>query len=396
MKIDDNELMVFGNDNKVVGNRLIHKVNRTGDGDKIVDSYRLAKSLLVGDLYSYDELSFDGVAKTCYLNEYNVLANEVPMSFQKTSKNKLIKNILNLGFVKVLNRDKSYLFKNEKNNFYMSFNDYKTSGSGMIVKFFYSELTPFDFFIKCTKKFLQIKDLEKSTDKLEYKLSVLSMQNNNFYIKDINIDGKQWNLDFDINDNYNDETVEFYNNLKENLKNKMEGLVILQSDPGYGKTFLLRKFIKEFTERKFLYLPSHMTSVLERPEFVDFCINNLAGRVIIIEDAEKVLRKRTDYTNSPVSTILNVSDGMLGDVLGITFIFTINCDFTEIDDALLRKGRIISKQTLKKLTADKTNNLLKKLGHDFVSKDEMSLADIYNFESSDYSKTKKQPIGFIA
>lgn len=387
--IQNNEVSNIYSNNKIVGNRLITK---TTEGNAMFE-YTLQHSLLIGNLYAYDEITFEGVARTCYLNEHSVLANDVMFTFFKTSKNVLIKNILNLGLIKVLNRDKYYLFKNKENNIYITLTDLKASV--IYIKILYSHLTPYSFFLKCTKKLLNLKESQKSKENVEYKLSVLSSQNNNFYIKDININSKQWNLDFDINDNYNDETVEFYNDLKETLKDKMEGLVILQSDPGYGKTFLLRKFIKEFTDRKFLYLPSHMTPILEKPEFVDFCINNLAGRVVIIEDAEKVLRKRTDYTNSPVSTILNVSDGMLGDVLGITFIFTINCDFNEIDDALLRKGRIISKQTLKKLTIEKTNKLLNKLGHDFVSKEEMSLSDVYNFNSDDFSKKKKEPIGFI-
>ena len=115
--------------------------------------------------------------------------------------------------------------------------------------------------------------------------------------------------------------------------------------------------------------------------------------IFILEDCEKALKDRNDvYSgyNNVMPILLNITDGVIADVLGIKLICTFNTSLDKIDKALLRKGRLSLKYEFKKLTKDKVANIL---GHN-VDKD-MSLAEIYNIEEeNDFSKKIQKKIGF--
>jgi hypothetical protein len=67
----------------------------------------------------------------------------------------------------------------------------------------------------------------------------------------------------------------------------------------------------------------------------------------------------------------------------------------KIDQALLRKGRLIAEHKFEKLSVDETNNLLKHLKKDQVVKEGMVLADIYNIDTEVYKTSPKgNKIGF--
>ena len=88
--------------------------------------------------------------------------------------------------------------------------------------------------------------------------------------------------------------------------------------------------------------------------------------------------------------LLNITDGVIADVLGIKLICTFNTSLNKIDKALLRKGRLSLKYEFKKLAKEKVSKIL---GYD-VDKD-MSLAEIYNIDDeNDFSKTNSRKIGF--
>ena len=117
--------------------------------------------------------------------------------------------------------------------------------------------------------------------------------------------------------------------------------------------------------------------------------------ILIIEDSERVISDRAG-NGSPagVSNILNLTDGILGDCLNIQIIATFNMSREKIDNALLRKGRLIAEHKFENLTVENTNKLLKHLGKDKVVNDGMSLADIYNIDVEVFKSTKENKIGF--
>lgn len=117
--------------------------------------------------------------------------------------------------------------------------------------------------------------------------------------------------------------------------------------------------------------------------------------ILIIEDAERVISDR-EGNGSPagVSNILNLTDGILGDCLSIQIVATFNMKREKIDQALLRKGRLIAEHKFEKLTIDDTNKLLKYLNKEHISEEPMCLADIYNVDVEVFKTSNKSKIGF--
>jgi hypothetical protein len=88
-----------------------------------------------------------------------------------------------------------------------------------------------------------------------------------------------------------------------------------------------------------------------------------------------------------------MTDGLLSDDLGMKFICTFNEDMKNIDPALLRKGRLVSKYEFKALSVDKAIKLLQERGIDSPQVDKpLTLAEIYHYEDEGYELSKKSII----
>jgi ATP-dependent 26S proteasome regulatory subunit len=138
-----------------------------------------------------------------------------------------------------------------------------------------------------------------------------------------------------------------------------------------------------------------MAEMLSEPSIIPFLMEK-KNSILIIEDAERVIADR-EGNGSPagVSNILNLTDGILGDCLNIQVIATFNMKRERIDQALLRKGRLIAEHKFEALSVDETNKLLKHLKKDVVSEKGLTLADIYNIDSDVVRITKQtKKIGF--
>ncbi len=97
--------------------------------------------------------------------------------------------------------------------------------------------------------------------------------------------------------------------------------------------------------------------------------------------------------------LLNLTDGLLGETLGIQVIATFNTDLQNIDKALLRKGRLTALYEFKPLSIEKSKMLLQESGiKDYFVTQPMTLADIYNTKNEDYQfKRSTHPqIGFLS
>jgi hypothetical protein len=113
------------------------------------------------------------------------------------------------------------------------------------------------------------------------------------------------------------------------------------------------------------------------------------GAIFILEDCEKALTDRRVFDSGSVGTILNITDGIVAESLNCKFICTFNCPLSEIDMALLRKGRLSLIYEFKKLSIEKT----KALYGDADS--EMIIADIYNInDDNGHKKHDDKKIGF--
>lgn len=167
--------------------------------------------------------------------------------------------------------------------------------------------------------------------------------------------------DFDINLQYNDDFVEIDEELCDFMENKKKsGIVILHGEKGTGKSTYIRHLINEYPELKFVTIAPEMASYLSDPNFTAFMKNKLANCVMILEDCEAAIASRDDFRSngSAVSALLNISDGLQGDELGIKFICTYNAEQENVDAALLRKGRLAVEYEFNLLSVEKTAKLI--------------------------------------
>lgn len=171
-----------------------------------------------------------------------------------------------------------------------------------------------------------------------------------------------------------------------------KGIILLHGLPGTGKTTYLRYLIGKI-KKKVLFLSPNIAGCLTDPDFIDLLIDN-PNSVVIIEDAENVIMDRRNNPQSSVSNLLNISDGLLADFLNVQLICTFNSAVALIDNALMRKGRLIARYEFGKLSIPKAQRLSEHLGFDTLIQRPMTIAEIANPHELVTSVQHEQRIGF--
>lgn len=195
-----------------------------------------------------------------------------------------------------------------------------------------------------------------------------------------------------IEDNYNDDFMEIHQNIIKRLsKNNDKGIVLLHGKPGTGKTSYIR-FLISSLKKKIIFLPPNLASEMTNPDLLTLLIDN-PNSIFVIEDAENIVLDREQNGSSAVSTLLNLSDGLLSDCLNIQIICSFNTDISKIDTALMRKGRLIAKYEFKALEIEKAQKLSDKIGFNSVIKKPSILTDIYNQNETEFKENIRK-IGF--
>ena len=199
----------------------------------------------------------------------------------------------------------------------------------------------------------------------------------------------------DIEENYGTEWVEKHDKLLEAFTfKKKKGIALLHGLPGTGKSMYIRHLIATLCEnRTVIYLPNQLINCITDPGFIPL-MAEYSNSILVIEDADEAIKSRKTG-GTAVDKLLNLADGILSDFLGTQIICTFNNDISLIDDALLRKGRLIIKHEFGKLPVESAQKLSDKLGFKTIIEDPMTLAEIYNQDDtlSDVEK-KNSKIGF--
>lgn len=197
-----------------------------------------------------------------------------------------------------------------------------------------------------------------------------------------------------IEDNYNDDFKEVHQIILKRLSRKNDkGLVLLHGKPGTGKTSYIRSLTSSL-KKNVIFLPPNMAKEITNPGLISILIEN-PDSVFVIEDAENIVVDRNTDGSSPVSALLNISDGLLADCLNIQIICSFNTDISKIDNALMRKGRLIARYEFKELEIDKAQQLSDKLGFSTNIDSPMTLTAIYNQDEKDFKQVRKHhTIGF--
>lgn len=154
---------------------------------------------------------------------------------------------------------------------------------------------------------------------------------------------------------------------------------------------LLRKLKEINKDNNVLYFPPTMVGSITDPNFINFIsewVSDSKGKnYLLIEDAEPLLESRDMTRNIGITNLLNLTDGLLNDILNIQIIATFNTKLANIDDALLRPERLMARKEFTELSIEKGKYLADKINIDpnLINKN-MTLADIYSL------KNERKPI----
>lgn len=246
----------------------------------------------------------------------------------------------------------------------------------------------------------------------EAEVSIIVTRNGNYDIKSFSL--AEANTSFIYPDlHYGEGFEEFHNALMKRLDDDTKGLVLFHGDPGTGKTQYIRYLLKELcgADKAVLYSPPAVSASLAEPAMINFISDWIMEEhrdcILLIEDAEPLLESRSggaDGRSTGISNLLNITDGILNDILGLMVIATFNIEIGKIDPALLRPGRLIARKEFKKINKLQTENLATALGMENpdieLKKYPITLAEFYNSNTAknvithDYKDGNNKSIGF--
>lgn len=195
----------------------------------------------------------------------------------------------------------------------------------------------------------------------------------------------EYDPDEDLDIHYGEGFGRFDTSLMKCLGEKNKGIIMLYGSPGTGKTHYIRRLIAKISRegtKRVILIPKYILEQIEGPQFNNFMTSNFmdSDALFVIEDAESIVSERDqngDGRSSLVSTLLNISDGILNDIFKIQVILTFNTELSNIDEALLRPGRLIAQRYFDTLSKEHAQKLVDHLGLDHFVEKEMTVAEIY-------------------
>jgi hypothetical protein len=241
------------------------------------------------------------------------------------------------------------------------------------IVFYYATSINFDD-IKSVISLVKQSKKEKKHKRKFYMISANSHSEFGLEFRKFNIKKQEIN----INENYNDDFVEVDETIRSFLnKDKQNGLVLLHGKYGTGKTSYIRNLMSTVNKR-FIFLPVNMMESISSPNFLPF-ISKYSNSILILEDCETIVKQReSGNADNALVNLLNLGDGLLSDALSIKLVCTFNADIKQIDQAILRKGRLIARYEFKELSIEKVNKLYEKKGVNEKVDQPKTLAEIYN------------------
>lgn len=211
-----------------------------------------------------------------------------------------------------------------------------------------------------------------------------------------------------IRDNYPDNVVNEFDYVVDDFhaEDPHGRLVILNGEPGTGKTYWVKGLISSLKNVTVIIIPPSMITQIDGPSllptFIDHRRKKNSSIVLILEDADSCLAPREADNMSAISSLLNCADGILGSMLDIRIIATTNQKIEAFDPALTRPGRLTSKIKIGALNAEEATKVYRRLTEDeeFEYKESKTLAEVYTEADTNTggkvkgSKKKTEPRDF--
>ena len=173
----------------------------------------------------------------------------------------------------------------------------------------------------------------------------------------------------------------------ERTSHRAGGLTILEGPPDTGKTSLVSVMVRRLEKTHVFYvLPVAQDSALSSPELVPFWQKQNKRhpdriKVIVIEDAERLLWPRQGDNREAVSSVLNIADGLVGRMLRLHILCSVNARLTELDPAIMRPGRLMNQRTFRRLPRHTARRLAELRAVPFPpgeDREEFALAEVLN------------------
>jgi SpoVK/Ycf46/Vps4 family AAA+-type ATPase len=200
---------------------------------------------------------------------------------------------------------------------------------------------------------------------------------------------------------YGTDSPAWVSDFAKNTQAKSGGITILDGPPGTGKSTLIAELMRRLYQTHVFYvLPVGQHDSLSQPNMVEFWQEQNGShpnevKVIIMEDAEKILFQRRSDNNESVSALLNIADGLMGQMLRVHVLCTLNHGMDQLDPAILRPGRLRSYRYVGFLSREKAEKLAAKHKLPFVpdkARDQYSLAEV--FHGKVYKEKARKTVGF--
>ena len=210
-----------------------------------------------------------------------------------------------------------------------------------------------------------------------------------------------------VRHNYSPEVLKGYDFVISDLNSNTPSgrIVIMEGEPGTGKTHLVRAMLMDVPDGMFVLVSPEMVTHLGGPELLPLLLNHRHNEngpiILILEDADKCLVTRQGDNINSIQSLLNLGDGILGSLLDLRIIATTNAKKLEMEQAILRPGRLSRRLEVGSLDLDTAQNVFKVLcpnenvPSQFVGNKKMTLAEVYSlareFGWSPESRKKDDP-----
>lgn len=198
-----------------------------------------------------------------------------------------------------------------------------------------------------------------------------------------------FNFDIDIQDSYYpfiDGGLRAYFN---EYMTSQAPILLLMGEPGTGKTTFIRHLINEHNLETVV---TYDEKVMEADYFYCQFLTDESKKLMVIEDADLLLRSREEGSNKTMNKLLNVSQGIIQ--LGAKkIVFSTNIEnLNKVDPALVRPGRCFDVLEFRKLSFAEAQVASKAAGlPDLEDNKEYALSEIFNRREHQY---RSQRIGF--